>query len=83
MDSFRTVIGDQRSAVAPAAAEGVGEGDGNPLIDFFGHFPTIEEVETCLIEQAMARTRGNQGMAAKLLGMGRQTLNKRLKKQNT
>ena len=78
MDSFRTVIGEQASeGVTPPRGE---KADDNPLGDFFGHFPTIDEVETYLIEQAMIRTKGNQGMAAGLLGMGRQTLNKRLKK---
>ena len=80
MDTFRNIIGEQRTGGgSPPAAED--DGESNPLIEFFGHFPTIDEVESYLIEQAMTRTRGNQGMAAKLLGMGRQTLNKRLKKQ--
>ncbi|AMV72483.1 sigma-54 dependent transcriptional regulator [Desulfuromonas carbonis] len=79
MDSFRNIIGEQQTggATVPSSEEA----EGNPLIEFFGHFPTLDEVESYLIEQAMARTRGNQGMAAKLLGMGRQTLNKRLKKK--
>jgi len=32
-----------------------------------------------MIDEAMRMSRGNQGIAATLLGMGRQTLNKRLK----
>ena len=32
-----------------------------------------------MIRQAMKMTKGNQGLAGKILGMGRQTLNKRLK----
>ncbi len=80
MESFRNLIGDSRP-VLPVAGEGEGTTtSGEPLTDFFGHFPTLAEVENYLIEQAMALAKGNQGMAAKLLGMGRQTLNKRLQR---
>jgi len=81
MDSFRQVIGDQPTGTATDVSGSRPEGETNPFIEFFGHFPTIAEVEAYLIEQAMKRTKGNQGMAAKLLGMGRQTLNKRLNKK--
>jgi DNA-binding NtrC family response regulator len=78
MESFRGVIGDERPAadMTAAAAEGPGE---NPLAAIFGHFPTVEEVENYMIREAMRMAHGNQGIAAGLLGMGRQTLNKRLK----
>jgi DNA-binding NtrC family response regulator len=80
MESFRTLIGDPRP-VPPAVGEREGATtSGEPLTDLFGHFPTINEVECYLIEQAMALAKGNQGMAARLLGMGRQTLNKRLQR---
>jgi DNA-binding protein Fis len=49
------------------------------LIALFGHFPTLAEAEEHLITEAMKLAKGNQGLAANLLGMGRQTLNKRLK----
>ena len=45
----------------------------------FGHFPTIREIEEYIIDEAMKLAKGNQGIAANLLGMGRQTLNIRLK----
>jgi len=51
----------------------------NPLAVIFGHFPTIREVEEYMIAEAMKMARGNQGLAATLLGLARQTLNKRLK----
>jgi DNA-binding protein Fis len=35
-----------------------------------------------MIAEAMKMADGNQGIAGKLLGMGRQTLNKRLKTKN-
>ncbi len=43
-------------------------------------FPTLEEVEEAMIREAMRRSEGNQSMAARLLGISRPTLCKRLKK---
>lgn len=78
MESFRAVVGDDQSASRerPAASADVSQA----FVDYFGNFPTIAEVEEFMIDEAMKMTQGNQGMAAKLIGMGRQTLNKRLKK---
>jgi DNA-binding NtrC family response regulator len=45
-----------------------------------GRFPTLNESETFLISEALKRSNGNQGMAAELLGISRQALNKRLKR---
>ncbi len=78
MDTFRAVIGDQRAKAKGAGAAQASEGE-EPLSAIFGHFPTIDEVEEYMIREAMKIAKGNQGMAGKILGMGRQTLNKRLK----
>jgi DNA-binding NtrC family response regulator len=77
MESFRAVIGDERLATRTEEPEK--SAAGSPLSAIFGHFPSISEVEEYLIREAMRRAQGNQGLAARLLGMGRQTLNKRLK----
>ena len=77
MDSFRTVLGDVRQPV-PHATQTGSSGD-SPLAAIFGHFPTVAEIEAYMIDEAMKMAKGNQGIAANLLGMGRQTLNKRLK----
>jgi DNA-binding NtrC family response regulator len=77
MESFRALIGDERPAVQVATHQS--PSDENPLAAFFGHFPTIDEVEEYMIAEAMKLAKGNQGIAGNLLGMGRQTLNKRLK----
>ncbi|MDD2335745.1 MAG: sigma-54 dependent transcriptional regulator [Geobacteraceae bacterium] len=42
--------------------------------------PKVREVEEYLIGEAMTIAKGNQGIAAALLGFSRQTLNKRLQK---
>jgi DNA-binding NtrC family response regulator len=53
---------------------GFPEGMDNP----FPRFPTLQESEARLIEQAMEMARGNQRDAASLLGISRQALNNRL-----
>lgn len=78
MESFRVAIGEERPAAMTEETVAGLPGE-NALTGIFGHFPTIEEVETYMIDEAMRMAQGNQGMAANLLGMGRQTLNKRLK----
>jgi DNA-binding NtrC family response regulator len=78
MESFRAVIGDERLTAQPEK-QPLPSGSGSALSAIFGHFPTILEVEEYMIREAMLRAKGNQGMASKILGMGRQTLNKRLK----
>jgi DNA-binding NtrC family response regulator len=77
MESFRAVIGDERLEVKSSPAKPADSG--SALSAIFGHFPSILEVEEYMITEAMKRAKGNQGMASKILGMGRQTLNKRLK----
>jgi len=77
MESFRGAIGDVRPNAEKESAQ-TGEGE-NPLSSLFGHFPTIDEIEDYMINEAMKLAKNNQGIAANLLGMNRQTLNKRLK----
>ena len=77
MESFRRVIGDVRPATQVAAREpSSGE---SPLAAMFGHFPSFDEIEEYMVNEAMKMAKGNQSIAANILGIGRQTLNKRLK----
>ncbi|MBK5276550.1 MAG: sigma-54-dependent Fis family transcriptional regulator [Desulfuromonadales bacterium] len=78
MESFREVIFDDRP-VLPRTETSTHSPENNPLIGIFGHFPSIEEVENHTIDEAMKMANGNQGIAANLLKMGRQNLNRRLK----
>lgn len=41
-------------------------------------FPTIQELEKILIEEAMKRAKNNQSIACRMLGITRQTLNKKV-----
>jgi len=54
-------------------------GEGTPL-QFGPELPTLKRVCTELVHEAMRRTGGNQAMAASMLGVSRQALNKRLNK---
>lgn len=77
MDRFREVIGSQP---LPSGNESLlSERLNEWLLESRGRFPRIREVEDLLIDVAMKLARGNQGVAASLLGITRQTLNKRLK----
>lgn len=76
MDSFRKVIEKERPTLqhltAPASEE-------HAMTGLFGHFPTLREAEKYMIIEALKLAKGNQGIAATLLGMTRQTLNNRLR----
>jgi DNA-binding NtrC family response regulator len=48
------------------------------LHGIFHGFPTIDDVEALLVEKAIALSKGNRSTAAKMLGISRPTLNKKL-----
>lgn len=77
MESFKDIIGQERSAAAEARAAEETLPYGSPE-----RFPTLREAEAALISKAMDMSGGNQGIAASLLGITRQALNKRLKRKN-
>jgi DNA-binding NtrC family response regulator len=53
----------------------------NSKILLSGPFPTLRETINSLITEALDRADGNQGIAASLLGITRQALNKRINKK--
>ncbi len=69
------ITGD--GAVTPAPASGAGE----PLTRLFGRFPTLEELADFAVAQALTTAGNNQSQAARLLGISKQALHKRLKKR--
>jgi two-component system response regulator HydG len=81
MEAFRKAIGDV--LLPPAAPTENPENMEALLAGMFGRFPTIQEMEDALITQAMKISRGNQGIAAGMLGMTRQTLNKKLREKQS
>lgn len=79
MESFREAVGQ-------AGAHHREHGSDRPQYDLqfskaFDHFPTFKEAEEYLINEAMELSEGNQGVAASLLGITRQALNKRLQRK--
>lgn len=50
----------------------------NQLVTVFGKFPTMAQVEDYMIAEALKASAGNQGVAAHMLGISRQTLNKKV-----
>lgn len=49
-----------------------------PLLDIPGEFPTIKRATDYLVDEALRRADGNQTIAARLLGISRPALSKRL-----
>ncbi|MBN2654066.1 MAG: sigma-54-dependent Fis family transcriptional regulator [Nitrospirae bacterium] len=80
MQSFRSYIcstGRNMPETVPAGAK-----DRDLHIEMTRGFPTLKEVQEHVINEALKRSGGNQGVAASLLGITRQALNKRLNKSN-
>jgi len=79
MESFMEAIKKQPLGIP--AGESLYEEDGGCLLETFGHFPTFKEMEQYLISKALEMSEGNQGIAASMLGITRQALNRRLKRK--
>ena len=74
--SFRAAIGYEQSLEEQDTGQ---EPAVTALVKLFpDRLPTLREAEQYLIGEALRRTKGNQGIAANLLGLTRQALNKRL-----
>ncbi|RJR16534.1 MAG: sigma-54-dependent Fis family transcriptional regulator [Nitrospiraceae bacterium] len=78
LDSFRKFIKEKGEHVETVISPP--EQSTSAKLDFSGRFPTIKEAEDFLVAEALKRSDGNQGIAASLLGLTRQALNKRIKR---
>ena len=74
LESFRKAIG---TGGLNATASGP-DGAGLSAEAFLANVPTLKQAEEFLIHRALEQSKGNQGIAASLLGVSRQALNKRL-----
>jgi DNA-binding NtrC family response regulator len=76
LQSFKAAI----AAGPPIAEEGIAPAalPLSPSTLFPDRFPTLREAQEALIAEALRRADGNQGLAAGMLGVSRQALNKRL-----
>ncbi len=57
---------------------GFNNNTGNSLVEFGPQLPTLKYVQNALVKEAMKRTNNNQSIAAQLLGVTRQALNRRI-----
>ncbi|ETR67487.1 MAG: response regulator HsfA [Candidatus Magnetoglobus multicellularis str. Araruama] len=57
--------------------------EGNSMITFSKKLPTLKQASWLLTAEAMRRTKGNQSVAAHLLGISQQALSKRLQNMDT
>ena len=78
LESFKGFI--NQKGLVPEAYKLSSVENVSSLQDIFGKFPTLKEVDDYMIADAMERANGKQGAAAALLGITRQALNQRLKK---
>jgi two-component system nitrogen regulation response regulator GlnG len=78
--SFKDAIsGEPKFTVSAEDPEGA---RATPMASLFpDRLPTLREAEDALIAEALVRADGNQGVAAGLLGLSRQALNKRLSRR--
>ena len=82
LESFKEIIRRERDD-SPATPEYNGSREtGMAGAVNFVRFPTLKEAETELINRALELAKGNQGVAASLLGISRQALNNRLRRNN-
>ena len=77
MDIFKSYI-RQKKPFSEIDSRELLKGE-NVLVSFSERLPTLKQTEQLLISEAMKRANGNQAIAASLLGITRQALNKRLK----
>ncbi|PLX80979.1 MAG: two-component system response regulator [Desulfuromonas sp.] len=74
---FNALLGDQLSGSDDEASYAVDQDI--ETIQFPRHLPTLKQAADLLVEEAMQRADGNQTRAAKMLGISRPALSKRLK----
>ena len=80
LKSFRKTL-DYKQKEGQDFSEGVISA-GQRWLEFLDPFPTLKQVEDRLIREALKQAKGNQTIAARLLGITRQTLINKLKKND-
>jgi DNA-binding NtrC family response regulator len=79
LGSFKRTMGEPVPAEVDTPSN-AGE-EAAPFL-FSGRFPTLAESEEYLVSEALRRANNNQGIAATLLGITRQALNKRIARRS-
>lgn len=75
LDLFKEIIRRERLGAGEYPGQSAAE---DPAAIAFTRFPTLKEAENVLINRAIALAKSNQGVAASMLGISRQALNRRL-----
>lgn len=78
LETFRKAIGQRKSLYMKKFKESVIDKPSSIL--FSEELPTLKQAENLLINEALRRAKGSQSIAAQMLGITRQALNRRLKK---
>jgi len=84
LEPFRHFIAAEKNNIQPPRTNAVvadQQAMHGKLEEIWGYFPTLHEVNEFLIDTALSAAKGNQGIAATMLGLKRPTLNKRLKER--
>jgi two-component system, NtrC family, response regulator HydG len=76
LESFKKTIAERRSEMSIPPLPDARSADAAEL--FGGRMPTLKQAEDLLVQRALTMAKDNQGIAASLLGITRQALNKRL-----
>lgn len=79
VDVFATAL--ESDCTTPAAAPAGLSSSMKSLLNQLERLPTLKEMIPLIIEQALARAKGNQRIAALMLGITPQALSQRLKKR--
>ncbi len=80
MNSFKAFIEQKNGSTHPAPELDFEDNNLLSIPFMSGRFPTLKESEEFIITEALRLSSDNQGIAASLLGITRQALNKRLKR---
>jgi DNA-binding NtrC family response regulator len=80
LGSFRTAMGE-RAVSAAEKGGGSCAAEGENLFGGCQTLPTLKEAGNLLIEESLRRSKGNQDAAARLLGLTRTALNRRLNRK--
>jgi DNA-binding NtrC family response regulator len=77
MEKFKLLINKNKEGDFEVSGKSTSEIE--PVIFFSDRLPTLKRGQQILVREAMKRSRDNQSIAAQILGITRQALNKRLK----
>jgi DNA-binding NtrC family response regulator len=81
LQSFRKIIGEEAQGGQDIVMSRQEAAKEISLVSADGRFPTLKECEQRLIVEALRQAEGNQSIAASLLGISRQALNRRIRRQ--